>query len=67
MIKYINFYRELMRISPRLWPYRLRIDALVGNGHFGNIHKGLLIDSTRNTAQDVAVFSVKSNCFYIFL
>ena len=49
-----------MRISPRLWPCKLRIDALVGNGHFENIHKGLLIDSDKDITQDVAVFSVKS-------
>uniref|UniRef100_A0AC34PUR4 Protein kinase domain-containing protein n=1 Tax=Panagrolaimus sp. JU765 TaxID=591449 RepID=A0AC34PUR4_9BILA len=55
----IQNFHELMRISPRLWPCRLRIDALVGTGQFGNIHKGLLIDSDRGTTHDVAVFSVK--------
>ncbi|KAE9553168.1 hypothetical protein FO519_003607 [Halicephalobus sp. NKZ332] len=55
----IQDFQELMRISPRLWPCRLRIDALVGNGHFENIHKGLLIDSDKEITQDVAVFSVK--------
>jgi serine/threonine protein kinase len=52
-------FKELMRISPRLWPCRLRIDALSGNGHFGNINRGLLIDADKGTTHDVTVFSVK--------